>query len=61
VKEHMLNEDERALFKLANEFAIRHNKRETRRDFDEPAWLAWAFYVYLATIRLVLNLGVDGA
>lgn len=56
VKEHMLSEDEGALFQLANNFAIRHNKRETRRDFDEPAWLAWAFYVYLATIRLTLEL-----
>ena len=56
VKEHLLSEDERALFRLANEFAIRHNKRDTRRDFDEPAWLAWAFYVYLATIRLTLEL-----
>jgi hypothetical protein len=56
VKATLLPEDERALFRLANEFAIRHNKRETRRDFDEPAWLAWAFYVYLATIRVVLEL-----
>jgi hypothetical protein len=56
VKTHLLTEDERLLFRLANEFAIRHNKRETRRDFDEPAWLAWAFYVYLATIRLTLEL-----
>lgn len=55
VKEHMLTEDERALFRLANEFPIRHNKRETRRDFDDPAWLAWAFYVYMATIRLTLD------
>jgi len=52
----MLSEDERALFELANGYAIRHNKRETRRDFDEPAWLAWAFYVYLATIRVTLEL-----
>jgi hypothetical protein len=56
VKEHLLSEDERALFRLANEFAIRHNKRETRRDFDDPAWLAWAFYVYLATVRVTLEL-----
>lgn len=32
VKEHMLTEDERVLFRFANEFAIRHNKRDTRRD-----------------------------
>lgn len=56
VKESMLTEDERALFRLANEFAIRHNKRETRRDFENKAWLAWAFYVYLASIRLTLEL-----
>jgi hypothetical protein len=56
VKKHLPSEDERAMFRLANEFAIRHNKRDTRRDFDEPAWLAWAFYVYLATIRLTLTL-----
>lgn len=56
VKAVMLKEDERALFDLANNFAIRHNKRDTRRDFDEPAWLAWAFYVYLASIRLTLEL-----
>jgi hypothetical protein len=55
-EEHLMSEDEGALFQLANNFAIRHNKRETRRDFDEPAFLAWAFYVYLATIRLMLEL-----
>lgn len=55
-KQKLMSEDERALFQLANGFTIRHNKRETRRDFDEPAWLAWAFYVYLATVRLLLEL-----
>jgi hypothetical protein len=52
VKEHMLTKDEGALFQLANGFAIRHNKPRTRRDFDEPAWLAWTFYMYLASIRV---------
>lgn len=55
-KTHLLTEDERDLFRLANEFAIRHNKPNTRRNFDEPVWLAWLFYVYLATIRLLLEL-----
>lgn len=56
VKEHMLSGDEKDLFAIANNFAIRHNKPNTKRDFDEPAWLAWLFYVYLATIRLTLEL-----
>jgi hypothetical protein len=56
VKEHMLRKDEGDLFRLANEFALRHNKPTTRRDFEEPVWLAWIFYVYLATIRLTLEL-----
>jgi hypothetical protein len=56
VKQHLLRKDEGDLFRLANEFALRHNKPTTRRDFDEPVWLAWMFYVYLATIRLTLEL-----
>jgi hypothetical protein len=56
VKQHMLSKDESDLFRIANEFALRHNKPTTRRDFDEPVWLAWLFYVYLATIRLTLEL-----
>jgi hypothetical protein len=56
VKRHLPTQDERDLFRIANEFALRHNKPSTRRDFDEPVWLAWLFYVYLATIRLTLEL-----
>jgi hypothetical protein len=56
VKLHLPSKDERDLFRLANEFALRHNKPTTRRDFEEPTWLAWTFYVYLATIRLTLEL-----
>jgi hypothetical protein len=32
IKEHMLQKDEGDLFRLANEFALRHNKPTTRRD-----------------------------
>jgi hypothetical protein len=56
VKQHLLRKDEADLFRLANEFALRHNKPTSRRDFDEPVWLAWLFYVYMATIRLTLEL-----
>lgn len=55
VREHMLSADENALFQLANGFAIRHNNREQRGDYDGATWLSWAFYVYLATIHAVLR------
>lgn len=56
VKEEMLPKDERELFHLANGFAIRHNARDQRKDYDDAIWLSWAFYVYLATIHAVLRL-----
>jgi hypothetical protein len=56
IKEEMLPKDERELFHLANGFAIRHNTRDQRKDYDDAIWLSWAFYVYLATIHAVLRL-----
>jgi hypothetical protein len=56
IKEEMLPKDERELFHLANGFAIRHNNRDQRNDYDDAIWLSWAFYVYLATIHAVLRL-----
>jgi hypothetical protein len=56
IREEMLPKDERELFRLANGFAIRHNNRDQRKDYDDAIWLSWAFYVYLATIHAVLRL-----
>jgi hypothetical protein len=55
IKDAMLSADENALFQLANGFAIRHNNRKQRGDYDRVTWLRWAFYVYLATIHAVLR------
>lgn len=55
IRDEMLPKDERELFHIANGFAIRHNNREQRRDYDDAIWLSWAFYVYLATIQAVLR------
>ncbi len=55
IRETMLSKDERELFHVANGFAIRHQNREQRGDYDRLTWLRWAFYVYLATIHAVLR------
>lgn len=55
VKTEMLSADEKALFHMANGFAVRHNNREQKGDYDRVTWLTWAFYVYLATIHAVLR------
>lgn len=55
IKDSMLPKDERELFRIANGFAIRHQNRHQRGDYDRLTWLRWAFYVYLATIHAVLR------
>jgi hypothetical protein len=55
MKDVMLPKDESELFNIANNFAIRHNNRQQRGDYDRVTWLRWAFYVYLATIHAVLR------
>jgi hypothetical protein len=55
MKDVMLSKDESELFNIANNFAIRHNNRQQRGDYDRLTWLRWAFYVYLATIHAVLR------
>lgn len=55
VKQHMFRKDEDRLFEIANEFSLRHHNQRQRSDYDS-AWLSWMFYLYLATIHLVLRL-----
>lgn len=55
VKQHMFRKDEDRLFEIANEFLLRHHNQRQKTDYD-PAWLSWMFYLYLATIHLVLRL-----
>jgi hypothetical protein len=56
IKESMLSADEGALFNIANNFAVRHNNRQQKGDYDRVTWLRWMFYVYLATIHAVLRI-----
>lgn len=47
--------DEGALFTIANQFAIRHQRRGQQGDYD-PAFLDWIFWWYLATVELTDHL-----
>lgn len=60
IKDSMLSKDEKDLFQIANGFAIRHQNRQQRGDYDRPIWLRWTFYVYLATIHAVLRVRERG-
>ena len=60
IREVMLTKDEKELFHVANGFAIRHQNRHQRGDYDRLTWLRWAFYVYLATIHAVLRVRERG-
>lgn len=51
IKSDVGRKDEAALFTIANEFAIRHQRRGQQGDYD-PAFLDWVFWWYLATIEL---------
>lgn len=53
VKE-VLAKDEHDLFHIANKFAVRHHNEHQKDEYDD-AWLAWMFYVNLATVHLVLG------
>lgn len=55
IKEEMLTKDESELFHIANNFSIRHNNRNQKRQYDDLIWLTWVFYVYLATVHAVLR------
>lgn len=56
VKEALVSKDEAALFEIANGFAIRHNNRQQKADYDSEVWLDWIFHVYLATVHLIVGL-----
>ncbi len=51
LKTELLSKDESALFRIANEFDLRHSNAMQRPDYDE-AFLDWVFWWYLATAEL---------
>ena len=53
--EFLTHQDESDLFKIANNFGIRHHNDRQRTNYDTAIWLSWMFYFYLATIHVVLR------
>lgn len=56
-KARLGSEDEKALFRMLNEFAIRHLNRKQKADYDRRIFLTWLFYELLASIHACLRLG----
>ena len=52
---HLDKDDEKDLFNIANNFMIRHMNKKQKYDYDQALWLSWIFYIYLATIHLLLH------
>lgn len=55
VREHLLTQDNKDLFALANQWGIRHFNDQQRTGYD-PIWLSWMFHVFLAAINASLRL-----
>jgi hypothetical protein len=51
LKAELLTKDEGALFTIANQFAVRHQRADQRGDYDS-AFLDWLFWWYLDTVQL---------
>ena len=51
LKEELLKGDEQELFRIANQFNLRHQGADQRTDYA-PEFLEWLFYWYLATVDL---------
>ncbi|MCX5545193.1 hypothetical protein M3A49_38100 [Paraburkholderia sp. CNPSo 3076] len=52
----LTSQDEADLFQLANNFGIRHHRKDQKTDYDSSIWLSWMFYYYLATIHACFRL-----
>lgn len=56
VKKNLLTADEKELFQIANNFAIRHNTSKQKSDYNEEIWYDWMFHVNLAALLTVIKI-----
>jgi hypothetical protein len=63
LKKHLSRKDEDDLFKILNNFGIRHNNAEQQQEYDKDVFADWLFYHYLTayiyTIRILKSKGVE--
>lgn len=55
-KDVLNRKDDAVLFRIANEFGIRHHNSSQNTDYDPAIWYSWMFYFYLATIHAAIRL-----
>ncbi len=53
--EALFQKDESDLFNIANNFALRHWNDRQKSGYDANIWMTWMFYVFLATLHVVLR------
>ena len=51
----LTKKDDAALFRIANEFAIRHHDGRQKGNYSIAIWYSWVFYFYLATIHAAVR------
>ncbi|WP_206474201.1 hypothetical protein [Dietzia sp. KRD202] len=58
LKDALPNKDRNELFRIANEFNIRHQDGKQKSDYDD-FYLDWVFWLFLATIELTNRIAED--
>ncbi len=48
--------DESDLFKIINNFDIRHHNKSQQGEYDKEIWYEWMFYTFLSSINILLKL-----
>ena len=48
--------DESDLFKIINNFDIRHHTKSQQGEYDKEIWYEWMFYTFLSSINVLLKL-----
>ena len=56
IKKVLKSNDEKDIFNIANNYAIRHHNSIQKVEYDKEIWSYWIFYYFLATIHAALRL-----
>jgi len=51
--------DESDLFRIINNFDIRHHNKSQQGEYDKEIWYGWMFYTFLSSINVLLKLKVE--